>query len=120
MFEFLNKLFGSKSDRDVKSMMPYIEEIHKITEELKNLSNDELRERSNNLKLRIKEYIKEEADEIKSLKESIEKNPDVSNEEKLTTYKEIERLEKVETKKIEEVLLEILPEAFAIVKETAK
>lgn len=124
MFESLtksiSKLFGgSKSERDVKEITPYITKINEFFASYKNLSNDELREKTQEFRARIAEYVKDEQEEIDSLKASAEaEGVDIEEQEKM--FNEIDALEKKMVKKIEEVLLEILPEAFAVVKETAR
>ncbi|HET6990481.1 MAG TPA: preprotein translocase subunit SecA, partial [Bacteroidia bacterium] len=116
----ITKLFGgSKSERDVKEVMPYVQQINEHFAEYKTLSNDELRNKTQEFRARIAEFIKEETDEIASLKAQAEaEDVDIDEQEKM--FNEIDLIEKKVLKKIETVLLEILPEAFAVVKETAR
>ncbi|MBI3512214.1 MAG: preprotein translocase subunit SecA [Bacteroidetes bacterium] len=124
MFEFLSKgisslLGGSKSERDVKEIMPYVGKVNEFFESYSSLSNDELRNKTNEFRERIREHISDEEAEIKQLKEEAEKEGiDIHEQEKL--FNSIDEIEKKVLKKMEDVLLEILPEAFAVVKETAK
>lgn len=124
MFESLtksiSKLFGgSKSERDVKEITPYVKQINEHFESYKNISNDELRNKTQDFRARIADYVKAEQDEINLLKASAEaEGVEIEEQEKM--FNEIDALEKKMLKKIEEVLLEILPEAFAVVKETAR
>lgn len=124
MFESLTKsitkLFGgSKSERDVKEVTPYIQKINDFFDSYKNLSHDELRNKTVEFRARIAEYIKVETDEIANLKAQAEVDDiDVDEQEKM--FNEIDGIEKKVLKKIEDVLLELLPEAFAVVKETAR
>src|SRR6185295_1714524 len=120
MFEFVTKLFGgSKSEKDVKLLEPYVEQINEVFETLQSLSNDELRAKSNDFRQRIKDYTAGIDAVIESLKSEAEKE-EVSFDEKEELYKEIDQLEKDRDAKLEEVLNEILPEAFAVMKETAR
>lgn len=118
MLKFLSKLFGSKSERDIKGILPIVEKIKEEYAKLTSLSNDELRTKTAEFKSRIQEYLKEIDDEIKGLKEEAEQTDDM--EAKTATYEKIDKLSKDRDKKLEEVLQDILPEAFAVVKETAR
>lgn len=114
----LKKIFGSKSERDLKEINPYIQKIKEIYPSIEKLSNDELRAKSSELRKKIADYINPEQLEINEIKKKIELSPNPAETENL--YSKIDEIEKNITKKIEEKLNEILPEAFAIVKETAK
>ncbi|MCX6310848.1 MAG: preprotein translocase subunit SecA [Bacteroidetes bacterium] len=124
MFESISKsitkLFGgSKSERDVKEVTPYVQQINDRFAEYRNISNDELRNKTQEFRARIAEYTKAETDEIANLKAQAEvEDVDIDEQEKM--FNEIDGIEKKVLKKIEEVLLELLPEAFAVVKETAR
>jgi preprotein translocase subunit SecA len=120
MFDFLKKVFGTKSEKDVKDIEPMVDEINEIFATLATISNDELRARSKNLKAKIQEYIKEERAKIDGINAEIESKPDMDVNTKEELYKEIDEIEVEITKKIEDVLNDILPEAFAILKETAR
>jgi len=120
MFEFVTKIFGgNKSEKDVKELLPRVEEINEVFEGLKSLSNDQLRAKTNEFRSRIKDHTKEIDAEIESLKTQAEQE-EVSFDQKEELYKEIDKLEKDRDDKLEEVLNEILPEAFAVMKETAR
>ncbi|MDQ3110417.1 MAG: preprotein translocase subunit SecA [Bacteroidota bacterium] len=124
MFESLtksiSKLFGgSKSERDVKEVTPYVKKINDFFDSYKDISNDELRDKTQEFRARIAEYVKEEQDEINNLKAQAEaEGVDIDAQEKM--FNEIDALEKKMVKRIEEILLDLLPEAFAVVKETAR
>jgi len=120
MLNTIKKLFGSKSDRDFKELTPLTNKILEEYEVISKLSNDGLRQKTIEFKERIAFYLKEEDKEIKELRNRLENDLDIENEEKENIYQTIDKLEKVITKKIEEVLLEILPEAFSVMKETAR
>ena len=111
---FLKKLFGNKSDRDIKEIMPVVEAIKAEYERITVLTNDQLREESSALKSKINQYIKAESDEIEELKEKAEDAP-IDEVEKL--FERIDKLESIILEKIETILNEVLPTAFAIVKE---
>ena len=114
------KLFGNKSEKDVRELQPVVENILEVYNSINNLSNDELRAKTPELKKRVSEYLKEEENTIEELKGEIESNPDMEVDEKEKIYDNIDQLKKTITKKTEDNLNEILPEAFAIVKETAR
>jgi len=113
----LTKILGNKSDRDLKEITPYIDKIKAVYPEIEKLSNDDLRAHTQLLKQRIEDAITSEKNRVLELKEEIE-NTDIDHREKL--YNEIDKLEKQITEKSEKALDEILPEAFSIIKETAR
>jgi preprotein translocase subunit SecA len=118
MLKFLSKLFGSKSERDVKGVQPLVNKIKEEYEKLSSLTHDELRGKTTDFKQRISDYLQDIDNEINGLKTEAEATEDM--ELKTSTYDKIDKLTKDRDKKLEEVLLEILPEAFAVVKETAR
>jgi preprotein translocase subunit SecA len=113
----LGMIFGKKSDRDIKEVTPIINKIKEEYSRISKLSNDGLREESDRLKSIIDERIKAEEDEIAKLKAEAEE-ADIQDSEKI--YEKIDKLEALIDTKLEEVLNEVLPAAFALVKETAK
>ena len=115
--DFLKKIIGNKATRDMKEISPEVEKIKAAYEEIKTLSNDELRARTETLKAKIQSVIAADNDRIAELKASIE-DTEIHLREKI--YNEVDKLEKDIKSKIEDVLLEILPEAFSIVKDTAR
>ena len=115
----LKKFFGDKSKRDVSKVYPLLEKINAEYAKVINLSNDELRAKSTALKTKVRDFIKIDEDEIATLKLSAE-NEDTDIDEREKIYTKVEKIEKDLLEKIETILLESLPEAFAIVKETAK
>ena len=109
---------GSKQDKDVKAATPLVEKINEIYPTLSALSNDQLRGKTAEFKSRIADYVSDIDKAIADLRQQ-------SNEEEDTLQKEkylnkIDELVKEKDKHLEEVLMEILPEAFAVVKETAR
>ncbi len=114
----LKMFFGTKSEKDRKEIQPYVDEILKLYPTIDALSNDELRGRSEALRVSIAEFIRPEEERIATLKEEIE--GDISIEKKSSMSKEIENLTEKIDEKIEKRLDEILPEAFAIMKSTAR
>ncbi len=120
MANFLSKLFGSKADRDMKEVKPLLDATLKIYPEIAKLNNDELRAKTLEFKERIRKEIETEETELAQLRQRIEEEYDMPVAEKQEIYKRIEQLEDSSYKKTQKVLDEILPEAFAVVKETAK
>ena len=113
----ISKLFGSKADRDYKTAQPYLEKVLAIEPEITVLSNNELRERATKLKIGIQEFIKDDKNEVDALKE---KAAALDIWEREEVFNEIDKIEDSIDSKLEDYLSEILPEAFAIVKETAR
>ncbi len=120
MANFLSKLFGNKSQRDLKEVNPYVEAALKIYPSIKELTNDQLRAKTIEFKERIRTNVREEEEELSSLRQRIEDEYDMPVDEKERLYKRIDELEKISYDKTQEVLNEILPEAFAVVKDTAR
>ncbi len=120
MLSILNKFFGNKSQRDIKEITPLVDATKAVYEEIKKLSNDQLREKTKEFKARIAEYVSEEENQIKEFRNRIETEEDLDIEDVETLYQNIDKLDKVCYDKTQEILLEILPEAFAVMKETAK
>ena len=121
MLGFISKIFGgSKSEKDVKKIEPYVGKINQFFSSYQSLSNDELRGKTQEFRQRIKEYLSEIDAEITTKNASAEELPFSDLMGKDSIYQEVDKLKKERDKKIEEVLQEILPEAFAVVKETAR
>ena len=120
MANFLKSLLGSKSDRDIKSLTPELEKTRAAYEVISKLTNNELRAKTTEFRERIKEYLLEDEEEMASLKEQAENDESISIETKEELYQRIDLIEKKLYDKTQEKLNEILPEAFAVMKETAK
>src|SRR6195952_4160908 len=120
MLEFNSKLFGSKSDRDVKGIQPIVEKIKDEFSKLDGISNDELRAKTLAFKETIKQGLAEIDAELQEIKDRIESNPDLDVSEKVELYTQADKLEKDRNKELEVILMDILPEGFAVVKETAR
>ncbi len=117
--DILKSLFGNKSDRDLKELLPIASKVNVEWEKIKGVSHDELRQISADLKAKIHAHVKEEEDEIVSLKAKVE-NEKPSIEEREEIYNRIDKLEEQINTKLEDVLNEILPLAFAVMKDTAR
>jgi preprotein translocase subunit SecA len=116
----MKAVFGDKSTRDLKEVTPLVDETEKVYETLQSLSNDELRSRSAAMKKKIADFTAPlEAEKLK-LKEKVDADPLMNPQEKENLYDEIDRLDKKIDEEIEKILLELLPEGFALVKETAR
>ncbi|MCU0472428.1 MAG: preprotein translocase subunit SecA [Bacteroidales bacterium] len=114
----LGLFLGNKYDRDMKEITPYVDKIKIEYEKLKDLSNDQLRDKTSEIKSVIHDHIREDENEILSLKEKAEAEEDVYKKEDL--YNEIDKIEKRIDEKLEHVLDLCVPLSFAIVKETAR
>lgn len=115
----ISKLFGNKYDRDMKEVEPFIKKIKEVYPQIERLSHDELRQKSVELRERIQGSVKAEQDKINELRQQTESN-NVSVSEKEKIYREIDRIEKEISEKLEQALTDALPEAFSIVKDTAR
>ena len=120
MANFLTKLFGNKSQRDLKAVKPFLDACLAAYPAVASLDNDGLRAKTIEFKERIAKAVASEEEELQRLRARIEAEYDMPVEEKENLYKRIDELEKQVYEKTQTVLDEILPEAFAVVKETAK
>ncbi|MGB3526373.1 MAG: preprotein translocase subunit SecA [Flavobacteriales bacterium] len=116
----IKKVFGDKTSRDLKEVQPLVEKIKAEFPKLDHLSNDELRARTDDFKRRIAEKIADEQARIDQLRNEIDENPKMAIADRESRYEEIDKLEEKTLGEIEEVLLELLPEVFAVMKETAR
>lgn len=114
----LKKVFGTKYERDVKTYMPIVHEINEIFEELQSLSNDELRNKTYQFRETIAEHLSGINEDIATIKQQAADEEDLLEKENL--YAQIDELLEERDKHLEVILKEILPEAFAVVKETAR
>ncbi|MGA2405576.1 MAG: preprotein translocase subunit SecA [Bacteroidales bacterium] len=114
----LGLFLGNKYERDLKEINPYIEKIHLEFEKIKDLSNDDLRDLTEELKKEILGSVEGDENEIRSLREKAEKEEDVLLKEDI--YNSLDKIEKQINEKLEVTLDQLVPRAFAIVKETAK
>jgi len=115
---FLAKLFGgNKAERDRKEVAPYVDKIKAAYSSVESLSDDELRAKSTELKQKVQGYVSAEREKIAELKASVE---GLEIDQRENVWAEVDKLEKEITEKLEVVLEEVLPEAFAVVKDTAR
>ena len=115
--DILKKLFGNKSTRDMKEIQPWVQKVKDAYPEIEKLSNDELRAKTKELQLYVKSSAKEEKEKIDELKAKVET---LELEDREDVFNQIDKLEKEVLDKYEKALDEILPQAFAIVKNTAQ
>ena len=118
--KILKNVLGDKASRDVKKIKPIVDQINAKWETVKNLSNDELRAKSEEFRKQIADYLAEGNSEVQKLQSSIDENPDLDILEKENIYEQIDKLKETQNTKIEEILNELLPEAFAVMKDTAR
>ncbi len=120
MIKILRKFLGDKATRDLKVINPFVKQIQEAYKTITLLTNDELRAKTAEFKERIALNISEEEKEITQIKDRIENDTDLDINEKEELYKDIDRISTHIYEKTEEELNQILPEAFAVMKETAK
>ncbi len=124
MFDFITKgiakVFGTKSQRDLKEIMPYIIKIREEFDKLQGISDDDLRGKTAEMKGIIANHVSGIDTQIADLHKQIAENLELSIIQKEGLFKQIDELEKQRNNELEVVLMEILPMAFAVVKETAR
>ena len=115
--KFLQSMFGNKSSRDMKLIQPFVEQVKSAYEEIRQLDNDQLRAKTNELQAYIHEKGVAKQKEIEELKATIEQTP---IDEREPIFQKIDKLDKEVLELYEEGLNEIMPVAFSIVKDTAR
>jgi preprotein translocase subunit SecA len=119
MLQFITKLFGKKSDRDLKDIQPLVQSVLEAGKQVAGLSNDELRTKTDSFRHTIRENARPLEEEIASLKSRAEEHTtDLQEKEQL--FEQIDKLRKELHENIQKSLNEILPEAFAVIRETAR
>ena len=119
MLDFLTKVFGNKHEKDVKEMMPIVEEINEIYETLHDLSEEELKNKTQEFKKTIYEHTQELEEEKVSLRKKLREEA-LNSAEIADTTEQIKRVEKELYEETQVVLDDLLPEAFAVVKEVCR
>ncbi|RYF11846.1 MAG: preprotein translocase subunit SecA, partial [Flavobacteriales bacterium] len=119
MLGFLAKIFGSKSERDIKGLQPIVAQINEEYAKLASLTNDELRNKTIEFKETIASALATIDAKVADLKAQAE-SPELSLQEKTNLYDEVDALGKERNVELEKVLHQILPQAFAVVKETSR
>ena len=124
MFDWITKgvgkVFGTKADRDLKLLLPYVDLINKEFLKLAKISDDQLRGRTQELKTIIEDRLQVTDAELEDLHEKVNNNPDLDLNQKEDIFKKIDALELERNQQLEFILEDILPQAFAVVKETAR
>ncbi len=121
MLNILSKILGgNKSEKDVAKIQPYVAKINQFFQQYEKLSNDELRNKTVEFRQRIKEHLKDIDAEIAGKQQTADDLPAADIHTKDAIYQEVDKLKKERDKAIEVILDIILPEAFAVVKETAR
>ncbi len=122
MFNFISKsiknVFGTKYDRDVNEYLPIVEEINRYTAEYQSLSHDALRNKTLEFRQRIAEHLKGIDEDMQAIREEALNEEDITRKEEL--FAEMDQLREARDTELEVILKDILPEAFAVVKETAR
>ncbi len=120
MLKLIAKIFGTKSEKDIKRIMPLVEETKREGEKLISISHDELRAKTAEVQEFINAKLKHIDDQLADLHKEVADQPDLDLNEKDSIFKDIDRIEGERNKELENVLLEALPKAFAIMRETAR
>ena len=115
--KILKSLFGDKSSRDMKLIQPLVEKVKAVSPKLEQLDNDALRQRTKELQQQVQNSAREQKARIEELKAKIEETP---IDERADIFAQIDKIEKEVLDIYEEALNEVMPEVFAIVKETAR
>src|SRR5579871_1194919 len=114
MLKLIAKIFGSKSEKDIKRMTPLVEQTKKEGELLTSVSNDELRGKTLEVQTYINDKLSHIDAQIAALHQRIADNPELDINEKESIFSEIDKTELERNKELEKVLIEVLPLAFAI------
>lgn len=120
MLKFIAKILGSKSQKDIKNVMPLVEQTKAEGEKLLSISNDELRNKTTEIQGFINEKLKHTDDQLAALHQRITDHPELDLNEKESIFAEIDKTEKDRKAELETILMEVLPKAFAVMRETAR
>jgi len=115
--DIISKIFGNKAQRDLREINPIVEKVKEAHAAIEKLSNDELREKTKELEKYISAQVEDKKAQIEQLKAGME---EIELNEREGVWNQIDRLEKEISEKYEQALNEVLPDAFAIMKETAR
>ena len=115
--KILRSLFGDKSTRDMKLIQPLVEKVKAVYPEVQKFDNDQLRQRTKDIQRQVQDSAQKQKEEIEKLKATIEDTP---IDERESIFNQIDKLEKEVLDIYEKALDEVMPEVFAIVKETAR
>ncbi len=117
--KFFEKVFGNKHEKDVSALRPLVDDINAKYEALKSLSNDELRNKTNEFRQKIREHLADIENEIKALEDKANNESAHDLEEKESIYEQVDKLKVEKDKQLEVILDELLPDAFAVIKEVS-
>ncbi len=117
MLNIIKKVFGDKNTKDIKELWPIVDEINQEYEKIKSLSDDEIKAKTTEFKEKIQEYISETKGKIDEIKLQLQSDEDFDRN---AAYDELDKLEDELNDKYEEILDQLLPEAFAVVKSTCE
>ncbi len=118
MLGLLKKILGTKQERDMRRYEEAVAETNRYFEEYRSLTNDELRQKTLEFRQRIADYLRDIDAEIAQINQQALEVEDFNEKEVL--FKQVDELRKERDKQLEEILLDLLPEAFAVVKETSR
>ncbi len=117
---FIKKIFGSKADKDFREIKSHLEKIFTRYEVIKEYDNDRLRQLTGELRQRLLAHVAEEQREVDALQERLAREYEMEIEEKEQLYARLDELEKQQKEKTSDLLMDILPDAFSVIKETAR
>jgi preprotein translocase subunit SecA len=120
MLKFLSSLFPSKSEKDVRRLLPLVDEINGFFEEYQKLTDDELRAKTAEFRQRIADHLKEDEDEIQSLRDQLKSGDDLALDQRESIYDQIDEVTRRRDENTQAILSELLPEAFAAVKDACR
>jgi preprotein translocase subunit SecA len=120
MLKLIAKLFGTKSEKDIKRVMPWVQETILEGEKLLSISHDELRGKTSEIQQQIDTHLKSTDDQLAALHLQIAEDPKMDLQEKEAIFANIDKIEEERNVELEKVLLQVLPQAFAVIRETAR
>ncbi|MGK7391351.1 MAG: preprotein translocase subunit SecA [Candidatus Cyclobacteriaceae bacterium M2_1C_046] len=120
MINYLAKIFGTKSEKDIKKLMPLVRKINDEAQKLESVTDDQLRAKTDEIRSQIDAYLQDIDNQIAALHKKVADNPELDIHQKEEIFNEIDKLEEDRNKELEKILMDVLPPAFAVVKETAR
>ncbi len=120
MLKLIGKIIGTKASKDIKEITPYVTKVNQEFEKLSSITDDQLRAKTGEIKAQINKALSSIDTQIADIKKNVEEDASLDIHQKEELYNKVDKLEEKRNEELEKVLMDVLPQAFAVVKETAR
>ena len=120
MLKLIGKIIGTKASKDIKEITPYVTKVNQEFEKLSSITDDQLRAKTGEIKAQINKALSSIDNQIADIKKNVEEDASLDIHQKEELYNKVDKLEEKRNEELEKVLMDVLPQAFAVVKETAR